>query len=283
MMKKWGFLLSGGFLLVIILGILLINQRSNQARQQANRVRDSAPTFYLHGYGGSGRSSDSMIAAAEERGRATKVLTAIVSRTGQVELEGHWTDSTTRPIIQVVYKNNRNANYRQNGEWFKRVLIAVNRQHHFKQFNVVAHSMGNLTLGFYLANNAQNKKLPQLAKFVSIAGHYAGIIRMDDRANQNHLAKDGRPQQINATYRQLMGLRHRLPKDQVQFLNVYGDLSDGSDSDGRVSNVSSQSLRYLVAPRAKSYREVEFKGPKAQHSQLHENEAVNKAVIDFLW
>ncbi|WP_337962103.1 alpha/beta hydrolase [Latilactobacillus sakei] len=211
-MKKWGFLLSGGFLLVIILSILLINQRSNQARQQANRVRDSAPTFYLHGYGGSGRSSDSMIEAAEERGRATKVLTAIVSRTGQVALEGHWTDSTTRPIIQVIYKNNRNPNYRQNGEWFKRVLIAVNRQHHFKQFNVVAHSMGNLTLAFYLANNAQNKKMPQLAKFVSIAGHYAGIIGMDDRANQNHLAKDGRPQQINATYRQLMGLRHRLPK-----------------------------------------------------------------------
>lgn len=157
-MKKWGFLLSGGFLLVIILSILLINQRSNQARQQANRVRDSAPTFYLHGYGGSGRSSDSMIEAAEERGRATKVLTAIVSRTGQVALEGHWTDSTTRPIIQVIYKNNRNPNYRQNGEWFKRVLIAVNRQHHFKQFNVVAHSMGNLTLAFYLANNAQNKK-----------------------------------------------------------------------------------------------------------------------------
>jgi len=111
-MKKWGFLLSGGFLLVIILSILLINQRSNQARQQANRVRDSAPTFYLHGYGGSGRSSDSMIEAAEERGRATKVLTAIVSRTGQVALEGLWTDSTTRPIIQVIYKNNRNPNYR---------------------------------------------------------------------------------------------------------------------------------------------------------------------------
>ena len=68
---------------------------------------------------------------------------------------------------------------------------------------------------------------------------------------------------------------------EIEVLNIYGDLQDGSHSDGRVSNSSSQSLQYLLRGSAKSYQEMKFKGAKAQHSQLHENKDVANKIIQF--
>lgn len=276
-----------GVIIVLILiggiGSLWLNQPTNQAQQAMKQTENEQPTFYLHGYGGSARSTDSMIKAAREQKNATQVLTATVRKNGSVALQGRWLAKTTRPIVQVVFEDNRNSDYQQDSEWFKNVLVAVNQQYHFKQFNVVAHSMGNLTAGYYLLNHVTDKKLPRMAKMVNIAGHFDGIIGMDDQPNQNQIEKDGKPQKMNATYRQLVGLRKQLPAKSISVLNIYGDLGDGTHSDGRVSNVSSQSLRYLVTPGAKSYQEQRFTGKKAQHSQLHENHGVNQTVLAFLW
>lgn len=118
---------------------------------------------------------------------------------------------------------------------------------------------------------------------MNIAGHFDGILGMDDQANQNRLKASGEPVTMNATYRQLLALRQVVPAKQLQILNIYGDLGDGSHSDGRVSNVSSQSLAYLLQGRAKSYREVKITGEKAQHSALHANAQVDHQVGQFLW
>ena len=280
---------SKWIIIIIGLGVLigsgwwLLGHATTQKAQQVKQTENEQPTFYLHGYGGSARSTDSMIKAAREQKNATQVLTATVRKDGSVDLQGRWLAKTTRPIVQVVFEDNRNPNYQQDGEWFKNVLVAVNRQHSFKRFNVVAHSMGNLTAVYYLLNHATDKQLPRMAKMVNIAGHFDGIIGMDDQPNQNQVKKDGQPQKMNATYRQLMGLRNQLPAKSIAVLNIYGDLGDGTHSDGRVSNASSQSLRYLVTPGAKTYQEKKFTGKKAQHSQLHENHAVNQTVLAFLW
>ncbi len=50
-----------------------------------------------------------------------------------------------------------------------------------------------------------------------------------------------------------------------------------------VDNISSLSLKYLVANRAKYYHVVEIKGRNAQHSRLHNNSQVDKVLIKFLW
>lgn len=276
-----------GMRLIIGLGLLLMLGGCRWAvlTDQPKSVKqvDQIPTFYLHGWGGTANSTNQMIRAAIKDRDATKVLVAKVNAKGKVSLIGDWRAQTRRPIIQVIYQNNKQTDYRQNSAWFKNVLVAVNRQHHFKQFNVVAHSMGNLTLAYYLLQHAQNKQLPQLAKAVDIAGHYDGILGMDDRANQNQLTSTGQPVRMNATYRQLLALRQVVPKQQIQILNIYGDLGDGSHSDGRVSNVSSRSLAYLMQARAKSYREVKITGKQAQHSALHANAQVDQQVLQFLW
>ena len=65
-------------------------------------------------------------------------------------------------------------------------------------------------------------------------------------------------------------------------LNIFGDLQDGSKSDGSVAVSSAKSYKYLINGRAKSYREVEIKGKHAQHSRLHRNAQVDRLLIRFL-
>ena len=69
----------------------------------------------------------------------------------------------------------------------------------------------------------------------------------------------------------------------MKVLNIYGDRDDGSHSDGSVSNTSSQSLRYLISDRTKSYKELKITGKDAQHSKLHENKVVDQALNTFLF
>ncbi|MDF7626825.1 alpha/beta hydrolase [Lactobacillaceae bacterium L1_55_11] len=244
---------------------------------------ETTPTFYLHGYGGSANSTKNMIAYARKHYGATQVIVARVDAKGQVSFNRPWTASTKRPIIQVIYENNRNSDFKTAGTWFKNVVAKTADEYHFKKFNVVAHSMGNLSLMYYLADYGQDQHLPQLARYVALAGHFDGIRAIDDPVHQNYLLPDGRPAIIHSYYQYLLDHQDQFPKNQIDILNIYGDLDDGSDSDGSVTNVSSRSLAYLVGDRARSYQEKAIHGPGGQHSRLHENTTVDQLVGNFLW
>ncbi|MFC6254112.1 alpha/beta hydrolase [Secundilactobacillus hailunensis] len=102
--------------------------------------------------------------------------------------------------------------------------------------------------------------------------------------NENSLAKKGRPKIERAEYKHLLKAKHRLPTD-LSILNIYGNLKDGSNSDGLVTTTSARSLRYLVqTSNVKiSYQEKQITGPKAQHSLLHYNNlTVNHLIKEFL-
>ena len=75
-------------------------------------------------------------------------------------------------------------------------------------------------------------------------------------------------------------VRQVYQQGQVAVLYIVGDTGHGTD--GTVPNVSSLSLKYLVASRAKSYQVKVFHGKNAQHSKLHSNPAVDRALIKFL-
>ena len=241
------------------------------------------PTLFLHGYGSSHRAEEHMTQAIVKAGVTQNVIRATVSKDGAVKLQGALPQSAYNPLVEVEFEDNKNANYRQNGIWLKNVLVKLQKTYGFKKFNAVAHSMGNLTLAYYMLDNGQNKKLPQLQKQVNLAGHYNGIIGLDDQAGQMQLEENGAPKQMNATYQELLKLDDSYPKKQVSVLNIYGDLDDGSDSDGRVSNNSSRSEKYLLQDVYRSYQELEIKGEGGQHSKLHENRQVDRAIINFIW
>jgi len=252
--------------------------KSNSTGSQAY-----VPTLFFHGWGSSYHAEEHMAQAAVSAGVTQTVVRAMVSKRGKVTLSGQFKPGDTHPIVEVGFRDNKSADYHVVGRWAKNVVVALQQTYHIKSFNMVGHSMGNMAIVFYSLDNGQNKQLPRLRKQVDIAGHFNGILGMDDVANRMQLTHQGQPTKMTATYRELLGLRRDYPNNQVDVLNIYGDKGDGSHSDGSVSNASSQSLRYLVAGRAKSYQESKVTGPNAQHSKLHANRRVDQLLIKFLW
>ncbi|WEV39512.1 alpha/beta hydrolase [Lactobacillus sp. ESL0681] len=260
---------------------VLQGDRFTSVGKIANRAK-STPTIYLHGWGASGRSTAGMIAYAVKHDHARKVLTVTVQKNGKIHLQGNWPKTVKRPIIQVVMQDNKNSDYFTTSNWIYHLMLLLKQKYHIKQYNTVAHSMGNLTLAYYQERYGVKQSLPKLVKQVSLGGHFAGIIGVDDQVNHNYLQKNGCPRHLNDTYRYLLRHRENFPTD-VQVLNIYGNKQDGTNSDGSVSVVSARSLRYLLHGKTREYEEVEIKGADGQHSKLHENPHVNRRIGQFLW
>ena len=269
-------------LLIFLIGYTHTNKRVTQSAENVTKST-IVPTFFLHGYGSSYKAEQHMTHYLVEQGDSNTIIRANVSKSGVVELSGVIDKQAKHPLIEINYENNKNTNYHQDGQWLKNVIVALQKQYKIKEFNAVGHAMGNMSIVFYLLDHSSDSKLPKLAKQVDIAGHFNGILGMDDQANQMVLNSQGKPQKMNANYKALLKLRTIYPKNQVKVLNIYGDRDDGSHSDGSVSNTSSQSLRYLISDRTKSYKELKIIGKDAQHSKLHENKVVDQALNTFLF
>ena len=281
-MRKRSIIALSSFLFIALVSLFLIYNRQTKGLNSRDYIQSSTPTLFFHGYGSSANAEKHMVEAARQAGVTQTIVTATVDRHAQVTLKGDIPKDAVNPIVMVEFEDNRNANYAQDGEYAAAVVRELQARYGFKKMNFVAHSMGNMSILFYLLEHAQNEELPQLQKQVNIANHVNGLEGMDLPANltilDNHT---GQPSAMSDSYQKLLGLREIYPQDQVDVLNIYGDFKN--ESDGSVLNVSSRSLKYLVIDNAKSYQEKRVSGPLAQHSQLHENPEVDRLLIDFLW
>ena len=275
---------SLGWLLVGLLAIVLsgCGTRLNTKKY----VQSTTPTLFFHGGGSNYHAEEHMVDAAKKAGVTNTVIRAMVDKDGHVKLVGTIKKGAINPIVEVNYANNRQHNYRKHGLWATNVVVALQKQYQIKNINLVGHSLGNISLIYYSLENAQRTDLPKVRKQVDIAGHFAGLdfkgvpASIQQPANLK-LNAAGKPNHMNTTYREMTKLRQTLPKNQIQILNLYGNI--GGHTDGTVPNVSSLSLKYLVADRAKSYREKQFTGKLARHSKLHSNPQVDRTLIQFLW
>ena len=252
----------------------------NQKAKTINKTKIGLPTLFIHGYGSSYHAEEHMVNTAVEAGvtSSKNVIRADVASSGQVKLIGKISKNTQNPIVEV----NLEQGY-GDAQDVRNVIETLQRQYDFERINFVGHSYGNLMVANYINDNYQIKTLPTINKVVSIAGHYNGWLG-EEKASTSPLKnkRTGEPETYSSSFKQLLGLRQHYPK-QIQVLNMYGDLEDGSKSDGSVAVSSAQSYKYLINGRAKSYREIEFTGRSAQHSRLHRNSQVDKALIEFLW
>lgn len=270
------------FLFIALVTLFLVSKLQTRELNSSDYIQSRTPTLFFHGYGSSANAEKHMVEAARQAGVTQTIVTATVDRHAQVTLKGDIPKDAVNPIVMVEFKDNRNANYAQDGEYAAAVVRELQSRYGFKKMNFVAHSMGNMSILFYLLEHAQNEELPKLQKQVNIANHVNGLEGMDLPANLTILDSQlGQPSAMSDSYQKLLGLREIYPQDQVEVLNIYGDFKN--QSDGSVLNVSSRSLKYLVIDNAKSYQEKRVTGPLAQHSQLHENPEVDRLLIDFLW
>ncbi|GHV97130.1 alpha/beta hydrolase [Lactobacillus nasalidis] len=269
--------LAGGLLFGA--GLTGYHHPAAQASSSTSRKRKLRPTFFIHGYSSSIKAEEYFAKAAEQSGASKQIIKAQVDAAGKVKLSASLSAKAKNPLILVGFADNRNLDYNRDAWYAYQAIKAVEKTHRFTQMNLIGHSMGNTTISYMLINYGRRKSFPTVKRMVGIAGHYNGVRGQGLKTSADR--KNGRPLKMSETYRHLLVLRKIFPKARV--LNIYGDLLDGSNSDGRINNSSTRSLRYLVSPRAKSYREKKFTGPNAQHSRLRENPAVLKTAIRFLW
>lgn len=239
------------------------------------------PTFFFHGYGSSINAEKHMVNAAVKCGVTRSVMTAIVQPSGQVSLSGRISKNAKRPIVMVGFKNNTNASFTTDAKYAYNAIKAVQRRYHFNQMNLAGHSMGNMAIMFLLLNYGNRQSFPTLRHQVDLAGHFNGIRGVQSEAYSS-LEKNGRPRKMESNYRTLLKLRKTYPTTS-SVMNIYGDLQNGTHSDGDVPVNSARSLKFLVSSRARHYEEHEIFGRKAQHSNLHRNSQVDNLLIRFLW
>ncbi|WP_295729279.1 alpha/beta hydrolase [uncultured Limosilactobacillus sp.] len=285
MRKRWWWLII--ILLVASLGVSYYTghlfARTVTYQPQEHRPKIGTPTFLFHGYGSSYHAEEYMVNGAVKEGITSNnaVIRANVRPNGQVKLTGKIKAASQNPIVEVNFDNSRNGNYRTDGRWVRNVIVTLQNHYRFKRINLVGHSMGNMAIMYYLRQYGNDRQLPILNKQVAIAGHFNGLVMADTNKNHDRLAKNGRPlNNVTKQYRYLERLRRTYPRSAA-VLNIYGNKGQGTDGDLTIQ--SAQSLKYLVAPRAKSYQEQEMKGKMASHSRLHSNPDVNALLNSFLW
>ncbi|WP_455451877.1 alpha/beta hydrolase [Streptococcus salivarius] len=284
-MKKNTFIFSILAMLALFCagGWYFISQNQTQAVKAEARktfIQSSRPTIFFHGWGSSSRAERHMANAAKDDGVTKTIIDAKVDKDGRVTLDGSIPKGAINPIVLVNFDNNRGASTRDQGDYAYAVVKALQDNYEITEMNMVGHSYGNMAIVYYMLQHGSDTSLPKLVKQVDIAGHFNGIIGIDEPENIS-LNDEGKPSSLTESYQELLAVGDHYPQGQVEVLNIYGNTGNGSDE--RVTNLSSQSLDYLIKGHVKSYQEKEITGPNGQHSKLHETALVDKPLIDFLW
>ena len=269
--------------LVCVGGWYFISQNQAQtvkAEARKTYIQSSRPTIFFHGWGSSSRAERHMANAAKDAGVTQTIIEAKVAEDGTVTLKGTIPKDAVNPIVLVNFDNNRGASTQDQGDYAYAVVKALQDKYGITEMNMVGHSYGNMAIVYYMLQHGSDTSLPKLVKQVDIAGHFNGIIGMDEPEN-NSLDDEGKPASMTESYEELLSLGDNYPQGQVEVLNIYGNT--GKESDGSVTNKSSQSLSYLLKGHVKSYQEKEITGPNGQHSKLHETALVDEPMITFLW
>lgn len=286
-------------LVLLSLGIIFINNTSFDKLPSTKAIAQkniSTPTLFVHGWKAGLHSELPLANLAVKTGVAQRGLIIKVSTSGRIYCHGSLTGKSA-PEILVKFCN-YNAGEFKYARWLHQVMMILKTKYGVTHYNAIGHSMGAYALVAYNEMYGNQANLPILNKLVLIAGPFDGILNRhrwnqpitgkvaklwDDSINQNRLLPNGRPQIIHAEYRYLLKRVTNFP-NQARVLNIYGNLDNGSNSDGTVSVTSALSLGYLLKNHVKGYQVMGNYGYTAEHTLLNEiNNNVKQRILKFIW
>lgn len=241
---------------------------------------EQIPVIYLHGFRGGDYTTAVMVKQACKDKGNDKYLKVTADLLGNFKLEGTWTGDKN-PIVQVVFRQRIIGIYGID-YYLSFVLPFLAKRYHFTRYNAVAHSLACPCVVRTEMKNYRNKNFPHLKTCSFIAGPFDGVTYLGDIPNVNILTKKGRPSVINPHYFYFLFRRKRF-NPNISVLNIYGNILDNTNTDKFISVISAKSIRYILAPNAHSYHEVEVRGKKyAEHSWMHDNPFVINIVDKFI-
>lgn len=260
-MKKKVSWALGTVIIVIaaIVGGIYYHQRQDdrvQTIEKVNVVNKNIPTFFFHGWGSSYHAEEDMTTAIKQAGVTNTIVRVNVDHHGHAELVGKITKKAKNPLVEVNFADNKlsnvhngsyaNAYYTTGACYVRNAINVVTKKYHYQAINAVSHSMGNLEFINYIRRYQNQKGFPIIRHWVSIAGHYDGIIGENDAPNKTKInRKTGKPSRMGPEFRAVLSLRSTFSR-QTRVLNIFGNLENGTNSDGDVTNASARSLKYLT-------------------------------------
>ncbi|MFT8316849.1 MAG: alpha/beta hydrolase [Sporolactobacillus sp.] len=229
------------------------------------------PTVFIHGWTGTQHTFQAMIDnfTADYKGPQLALIVH-VRPDGTVTQSGKL-GKQLLPLIQIIFDNNRGT-IEQQAAWLKQAFHVLKVKDGIDRMNVVSHSMGGQSFTYYLETIASPKDYPLTEKYVAIAAPFDWANGPQDDTEYT-LAQ---LKQRSILYQK----RAQIPS-QLKVLAIAGVMRDARQGDGRVGLQSAFFGQYLFNPA--KYSEQIIHGPKAQHSKLHENPAVNRLIAKFLW
>ncbi len=261
-------------------------------RLHKKRIEDSAtiepkkgdfeqvPIIYFHGFRGGDYTTKVMVQQALIDKGTSKYLKVTTDLLGNFKLEGTWTGDRN-PIVQVVFRQRLVGVYAID-YYLRFTLPFLAQRYHFSHYSAIAHSLACPCIVRTEMRKSRKKQFPHLVKCAFIAGPFDGVVYLGDIPNVNAFNQKGRPAVVNLHYLYLL-LRRKRFNPNISVLNIYGNVLDNTNSDKFISVTSAKSIRYVLAPYAKSYHEVEIRGKKyAEHSWMHDNPFVIDIIDKFI-
>lgn len=241
---------------------------------------EQIPIIYFHGFRGGDYTTQVMVDQALKDKGKDGFLKVTVDLLGNFKLTGTWTGDR-QPIIQIAFLQRIVGIYGID-YYLSFTLPFLAKRYKFTHYTAVAHSLACPCIIRTEMKNYRNQKFPHLKKAAFIAGPFDGVTYLGDIPNVNILLENGRPSVMNPHYLYLLFRKKRF-NSNIAVLNIYGNVLDNTNTDKFISVVSAKSIRYILAPNAHFYQEVEVRGERdAEHSWMHDNPFVINIVDHFI-
>lgn len=253
------------------------SQLAKTGDAQETSEKSAVPTVFIHGYGGTINSFGGMIQRLSSEGKTKRELLITVQPDGTLNVDGQLSKKKDNPSVQVLFSANKDNEWNQT-EWIYAVLKYL-KQQGIEQVNLVGHSMGGVSSLRYLTTYGQPNDAPKINKFISIGAPFNDFTESTEPIEE--ILTDG-PSIKASRYQDYSNGVSNVPKG-LPILLLAGKLSENEATDGTVSLMSALSTFSLLKAHGNPISYQIFTGPNAQHSQLHENPDVDKAVTNFLW
>lgn len=263
-MRKYGLFLAAA--LLIYMSFLILEK--NDYAVSDNQYND--PVLFVHGFKGTARSFNTMIARFEERGWGERALTMNVTRTGKLLVREEPFSAERPAFIQVIFENNRSS-FDATSNALAAVMQVLKTEYGVERVKIVSHSMGGIVSVKFLQELYNPDLHPVTDQLVTIGSPFDGVSggRWFTQ-NQGPAVYDLMPG--SPALAQIAANHNRFPAD-TNVLNIAGT------GDQVTLLQSALSLKALVPDD--QYRFDILYDKTINHSGLHETAIVDEKIGAF--